>query len=150
MKEALMEAQKAAELKEVPIGAVVTYQGEVIGRGYNLREQRQNPLLHAEMIAIQEAANNLGSWRLIDCDLYVTLEPCPMCAGAILQSRIKRVFFGTRDPKAGCVGSLMNILQDKRFNHQTEVVEGILQEECSQILKDFFRQLRKWKKERGS
>lgn len=146
MQEALREAEKARELGEVPIGAVVVFQGKIIGRGYNRREIEQNPLLHAECIAIQEAAEQIGSWRLVDCDLYVTLEPCPMCAGAIIQSRISRVIYGTRDPKAGCVGSLMNLLQDSRFNHQTEVVEDVLKEECSQILKEFFREIRRKKK----
>ncbi|WP_044641464.1 tRNA adenosine(34) deaminase TadA [Risungbinella massiliensis] len=146
MRAALQEAEKARELGEVPIGAVVVLDKQIIGRGYNRREIEQNPLLHAECIAIQEAAEQIGSWRLVDCELYVTLEPCPMCAGAILQSRISRVIYGTRDPKAGCVGSLMNLLQDTRFNHQTEVIENVLQEECSQILKDFFQEIRRKKK----
>lgn len=147
MQEAIKEARYAESLGEVPIGCVIVHQGEIIARGSNRRELEQNPVQHAEMIAIQAAAKRLGSWRLIDCELYVTLEPCPMCAGAILLSRVKRVYFGTRDPKAGCAGSLMNLLQDHRFNHQTEVVESILEEECSQLLTSFFRELRRRKKE---
>ncbi|SDZ35895.1 tRNA adenosine(34) deaminase TadA [Thermoactinomyces sp. DSM 45892] len=147
MKLAIEEARKAEEIDEVPIGAVVVLQGEVVGRGYNVREKDQDPTAHAEMIAIQEAAERLGSWRLIDCDLYVTLEPCPMCAGAIIQSRIRRVIFGTLDPKAGCAGSLMNLLQDTRFNHQTEIQSGVLQQECSDLLTQFFRGIREKRKE---
>jgi tRNA(adenine34) deaminase len=145
---AIEEAKKAAARKEVPIGAVVVYQGKVIGSGFNLREQEQNPLLHAEVLAIQEAAKQLGSWRLEDCTLYVTLEPCPMCAGAILQARIPKLVYGTKDPKAGCVDSLYHLLNDKRFNHQTEVLKDVLQETCSQMLRDFFRSLRE--KKRGT
>ncbi|SFX31867.1 tRNA(adenine34) deaminase [Thermoactinomyces sp. DSM 45891] len=147
MKMAIEEARKAEKIGEVPIGAIVVFQGEVVGRGYNLREKDQDPTAHAEMIAIQEAAERLGSWRLIDCDLYVTLEPCPMCAGAIIQSRIRRVIFGTLDPKAGCAGSLMNLLQDTRFNHQTEIQSGVLQQECSDLLTQFFRGIREKRKE---
>lgn len=146
MKYAIEEAKKAEEIGEVPIGAVIIYEGEVVGRGYNLRERDQDPTAHAEMIAIKEASERLGSWRLIDCDLYVTLEPCPMCAGAIIQSRVRRVIFGTLDPKAGCAGSLMNLLQDSRFNHQTEIEVGVLQDECSQLLTNFFRRIREKKK----
>jgi tRNA(adenine34) deaminase len=115
MREALAEAQKAYQLDEVPIGAVVVKNGEVIGRGHNLRESKKDPTLHAEIIAIRQAAAVLGGWRLTDCDLYVTIEPCPMCAGAILQARIRRLIFGARDPKAGCAGSLYNLLEDTRF-----------------------------------
>ncbi|MDQ0417985.1 tRNA(adenine34) deaminase [Croceifilum oryzae] len=147
MKMAIEEARKAEKIDEVPIGAVVVFQGKVVGRGYNLREKDQDPTAHAEMIAIQEAAKRLGSWRLIDCDLYVTLEPCPMCAGAIIQSRVRRVVFGTLDPKAGCAGSLMNLLQDARFNHQTEILSGVLQQECSDLLTQFFRGIREKRKE---
>jgi tRNA(adenine34) deaminase len=143
---ALEEAKKAEEMGEVPIGAVVVRDGKIIARGYNLRETTQDPLAHAEIRAIQQAADRLGSWRLQDCILYVTLEPCPMCAGAILQSRIKQVVYGTADPKAGCAGSLLNLLQDQRFNHQTEVVTSVCQQECSQILKQFFHRLRQQKK----
>ncbi|RXT09131.1 tRNA adenosine(34) deaminase TadA [Ammoniphilus sp. CFH 90114] len=143
---ALEEARKAAELGEVPIGAVIVRKGEVIGRGYNLRESTKDPTAHAEMIAIKEASEILGGWRLLDSTLYVTLEPCPMCAGAIVQSRIERVVYGVSDPKAGCAGTLMNLLQEERFNHQVEVDSGILQESCSHVLKDFFRELRNKKK----
>jgi len=142
MKEALIEARKAYDLDEVPIGAVIVKDGAVIARGFNLREREKDPTLHAEMIAIRQAAAELGGWRLMDCDIYVTIEPCPMCAGAILQARIRRVVFGARDPKAGCAGSLYNLLEDPRFNHRAEVVEGILSEECAQIMKDYFRQKR--------
>lgn len=142
MQEALVEAQKAYVFDEVPIGAVVVKDGKIIGRGHNLRERVKDPTLHAEIIAIKQAAKALGSWRLSDCDLYVTIEPCPMCAGAVLQARIRQLIFGARDPKAGCAGSLYNLLQDPRFNHQTEVVEGVLEEDCSQIMKDYFRQKR--------
>lgn len=147
MKEALMEAKKAEAIGEVPIGAVIVKDGEIIARGHNLRETHQDPTAHAELIAIQHAAKQLGTWRLIDCTLYVTLEPCPMCAGSIILSRISTVVYGTQDPKAGCAGTLMNLLQDSRFNHQTELITGILQEECSTILSNFFRTLRQKKKE---
>jgi tRNA(adenine34) deaminase len=145
---ALDEADKAVRLKEVPIGAIVVYRNKVIGRGYNLRETEQDPLLHAEMIAIREAAMYLKSWRLEGCSLYVTLEPCPMCAGAILQSRIPRLVYGAKDPKAGCVDSLYHLLSDDRFNHQTTVIEGVLQEACGEMLRSFFRSLRQRKKAR--
>lgn len=147
MREAMNEAKKAAALGEVPIGAVIVREGEIVGRGYNLRETQKDPTLHAEMIAIREASQKLGGWRLIGCDLYVTLEPCPMCAGAIVQSRIEQVYYGATDPKAGCAGTLMNLCAEPRFNHQVPVWAGILQEECQMMLKDFFRQLRKKKKE---
>ncbi|GIO09761.1 tRNA-specific adenosine deaminase [Brevibacillus reuszeri] len=143
MMAAIEEAGKAAAIGEVPIGAVVVRNGEIVGRGYNLRETQKDPTLHAEMIAIREASENLGGWRLIGCTLYVTLEPCPMCAGAIVQSRIEQVVYGARDPKAGCAGTLMNLLEEPRFNHQVPVIEGVLAEECAQLLKDFFRGLRK-------
>ncbi|WP_199623652.1 tRNA adenosine(34) deaminase TadA [Paenibacillus alkalitolerans] len=143
MREAIAEARRAEAINEVPIGAVVVKDGEIIGRGHNVRESTADPTAHAEMIAIKEASKRLNAWRLTDCDLYVTLEPCPMCAGAILQSRIRRVIYATPDPKAGCAGTLMNLLQDPRFNHRTEVVAGVLQEECSSMLSDFFRKLRK-------
>lgn len=142
MEQALQEARKAYELDEVPIGAVIVKDGAIISRGHNLRETERDPTLHAEIAAIRDAARTLGGWRLSGCDLYVTIEPCPMCAGAILQSRIRRVIFGARDPKAGCAGSLYNLLIDERFNHRTEVTEGILAEECSRIMKDYFRQKR--------
>jgi tRNA(adenine34) deaminase len=146
MRAAIAEAKQAAEMLEVPIGAVVVYEGEIIGRGHNLRETTHSPTAHAEILAIQQAAQHLGDWRLEGCRLYVTLEPCPMCAGAILLSRIKHLIFGTPDPKAGCVGTMMNLLQDPRFNHQSQVTSGVLQEECASLLQDFFRQLRQQKK----
>jgi tRNA(adenine34) deaminase len=145
---ALEEAKKAEMIGEVPIGAVVVRDERIIARGYNLKETRQDPLAHAEMIVIQQAADRLGSWRLHDCILYVTLEPCPMCAGAILQARIQQVVYGTADPKAGCAGSLLNLLQDPRFNHQTEIVTSVCQQECRQILRQFFHTLRQQKKSR--
>lgn len=143
---ALEEARKAETLGEVPIGAILVRDGEVIGKGYNLRETSKDPTAHAELIAIRMASEHLGGWRLMGSTLYVTLEPCPMCAGAIVQARIEKVVFGVSDPKAGCAGTLMNLLQEERFNHQVEVDSGILAEECSEILKSFFRQLRDKKK----
>jgi tRNA(adenine34) deaminase len=144
---ALEEAKKAEQIGEVPIGAVIVKDGEIIARGYNLRETTNDPTAHAEMIAIRQAAERLGGWRLENCTLYVTLEPCPMCAGAIIQSRIDLVVYGTDDPKAGCVRTLMALLSDTRFNHQAEVVSGVLKEECGEILTNFFRSLRQKKKE---
>lgn len=143
---AIEEALKARELKEVPIGAVIVQNGEVIAKGYNLRETNQVSIAHAEIFAITEACKALGTWRLEDATLYVTLEPCPMCAGAIINSRIKRVVFGAHDPKAGCVGTFMNLLQDERFNHQTEVTSGVLQEACGDLLTTFFQEIRARKK----
>lgn len=143
---AIEEAKKAAERGEVPIGAVIVRDGEVVGTGYNLRETGKNPLAHAEIIAIREASEAMKGWRLIDTTLYVTLEPCPMCAGAIVQARIPRVVYGAMDPKAGCAGSLMNLLQEDRFNHQVELVHGIREEECANLLRDFFRTLREKRK----
>jgi len=145
MREALKEAQKAYELDEVPIGAVIVKDGQIIARGHNLREREQNPILHAEIVAICRAAQKVKSWRLTGCEIYVTIEPCPMCAGALIQSRLDRVIFGARDPKAGCTGSLYNLVQDSRFNHRLEVVEGVLEEDCRQIIKDFFRMKRQKK-----
>ena len=142
MKMALAEARKAYQRKEVPIGAVVVCNDQVVGRGFNRREQTQDPTSHAEMIALREAAENEASWRLEDCQLYVTLEPCPMCAGAILQSRLKRLIYGASDPKAGAVRSLYQLLDDDRFNHQVEVEAGVMEKESAQLLKDFFRELR--------
>lgn len=142
MQEAIKEARKAEERGEVPIGAVIVRGDEIVGRGFNLRETTFDATAHAEMVAIREASHTLGAWRLLDCSLYVTLEPCPMCAGAIVQSRIPQVIYGTRDPKAGCAGTLMNLLQEPRFNHRTAIVEGILQAECADLLTQFFRKLR--------
>lgn len=147
MKLALEQAKKAGDAGEVPIGAVIVYKDEVIAAASNLRETTQNAIMHAELMAIQQACEKIGSWRLEETTLYVTLEPCPMCAGAILQSRIPTVIYGARDVKAGCVHSLYELLNDDRFNHSCEVVEGILADECGQILTDFFRHLRMLKKE---
>lgn len=146
MELAIEEAKKALSINEVPIGAVIVYNDEVIATGHNIRETTQMTLSHAELLAIQTANDKIGSWRLEDCTLYVTLEPCPMCAGAIVQARINRVVFGALDPKAGCCGSLMNLLEDSRFNHQAEVLGGVLEVECAELLKDFFRGLRRKKK----
>lgn len=144
---AIEEARKAEALKEVPIGAIIVHNGEVIARAHNLRETSQNAVTHAELSAIQQACETIGSWRLEQTTLYVTLEPCPMCAGAILQSRIPRVVYGARDPKAGCVHSLYNLLNDSRFNHECEVTEGVLADECGMLLTNFFRALRQQKKQ---
>lgn len=143
MQEALKEAKKAAQLGEVPIGCVVVYQGKIIGRGHNLRETTAQAEKHAEMIAISQANNALQSWRLPEAELYVTLEPCPMCSGAIINSRIAKVYYGAPDEKAGTAGTLMNLLTDPRFNHRVQVEKGLLRTECSQILSDFFAKLRK-------
>ena len=147
MKEALKQAKKAASIGETPIGAVIVRDGEIIARGYNKRETKKNALLHAEIIAINKACKKLGGWRLPRCEMYVTLEPCPMCAGAIINSRIEKVYFGAYDKKSGCAGSVMNLLDEKGFNHQVETEIGILGEECSGMLKEFFRELRKKAKE---
>ncbi len=146
MKIAIEEAKKAEEKNEVPIGAVIVYDGEVIAKAHNVRETSQQAKAHAEFLAIEEANNKLNSWRLDECVLYVTLEPCPMCAGAIMQARIPTVVFGAYDPKAGCCGSLLNILEDSRFNHQAEIISGVLEEECGSLLTNFFRKLRDKKK----
>ncbi|OCA89372.1 tRNA adenosine(34) deaminase TadA [Pseudobacillus wudalianchiensis] len=147
MKLAIEEAKKAESLGEVPIGAVIVLNGEVIASAYNLRETTQNAITHAELLAIEKACQKVGSWRLEEAELYVTLEPCPMCSGAIILSRVERVIYGAKDPKAGCAGTLMNLLEDSRFNHQSEVVSGVLEEECGNMLSNFFRELRKKKKE---
>ena len=146
MQLAIEEARKAEALGEVPIGAVIVKNGEVIARSHNLRETSQNAVTHAELTAIQDACEAVGSWRLEETTLYVTLEPCPMCAGAILQSRIPRVVYAARDPKGGCVDSLYRLLNDERFNHECDVSEGVLAEECGAMLTDFFRALRDKKK----
>ncbi|KJF25622.1 adenosine deaminase [Clostridium aceticum] len=143
MRLALEEAKKAYDKGEVPIGAVVVRKGEVIATGYNLRETLKESIAHAEIIAIKEACKKAGGWRLTESTIYVTIEPCPMCAGAILQSRIDRVVIGAMDPKAGACGSIVNLLDNKAFNHQSEVVIGVLKEECSSIMKTFFKTLRK-------
>lgn len=148
MQEALFEAQSAFAIGEVPIGAVVVCHGQIIGRGHNLREHGQDATLHAEMLAITEACEYMHSWRLPDAKLFVTLEPCPMCAGAIINSRIAEVYYGAPDPKAGTAGTLMNLLTDQRFNHQAKVVSGIRQTEAAQLLHDFFKEIRKQRKQR--
>ncbi|MEI3610070.1 tRNA adenosine(34) deaminase TadA [Pseudogracilibacillus sp. SO10305] len=145
MKEALEEAKKAALRNEVPIGAVIVYNDDIIARGSNIREESETTLSHAELVAIEQANKVVGSWRLEGCTLYVTLEPCVMCAGAIVQSRIKRVVYGAIDPKGGCAGTLMNLLNESRFNHQVEVTSGVLEENCRVLLQNFFKQLRKKK-----
>ncbi|WP_029915306.1 tRNA adenosine(34) deaminase TadA [Pelobacter seleniigenes] len=142
MQQALDEAALAEQLDEVPIGAVVVYKGEIVGRGHNLRETSNDPTTHAEMIAIRQAAQALDSWRLLDCTLYVTLEPCVMCMGAIILARIPNLVFGCRDPRVGAVGSIYNLAEDERFNHRVAVQEGVLEQECSTQLKNFFQRLR--------
>ena len=143
MKQAIRLAGKAAELGEVPIGCVIEYQGKVIGRGYNRRTTDKSTLAHAEIIAIKKACKKMGDWRLEDCTMYVTLEPCQMCAGAIVQARVKKVVIGCMNPKAGCAGSILNVLQMDECNHQVEIERRVLEEECSQMLTSFFKNLRK-------
>ncbi len=143
MREALYEAEKALQWGEVPIGAVVVFDGKVIARGHNLRETWKDPTAHAELIALREASRVLGGWRLNGCKLYVTLEPCPMCAGAILLSRVDEVIFGAKEPKFGAAGSIVNLLETDRFNHRPQLTSGILEEECGIILKEFFRERRR-------
>ena len=145
MKEALKQAKKAGKIGEVPIGCVIVQDGQIIARGYNRRNTDKTTLAHAELAAIKKASKEVGDWRLEDCTLYVTLEPCQMCAGAIVQARMKRVVAGAMNPKAGCAGSVLNLLQVERFNHQVEFEHGVLEEECSKVLQDFFKQLRKKK-----
>ena len=142
MKEALKQAKKAYALGEVPIGCVIVHEGKIIGRGYNRRNTDKNTLAHAEITAINKASKVIGDWRLEECTLYVTLEPCQMCAGAIVQARIPEVVMGCMNPKAGCAGSILNILEMPQFNHQVKVTRGILEADCSQMLKTFFEELR--------
>ena len=146
MKEALRQARKAYALMEVPIGCVIVYEGKIIARGYNRRNTDKNTTSHAEINAIRRASKKLGDWRLEGCTIYITLEPCQMCAGAIVQSRITRAVIGSMNPKAGCAGSVLNLLEMQEFNHQVEVERGVLQEECSTMLSGFFRELREKKK----
>ena len=146
MKEAIKQAKKAYAIGEVPIGCVIVYEGKIIGRGYNRRTIDKNPLAHAELIAIKKASKKMGDWRLEDCTLYVTLEPCQMCSGAIVQARVKKVVVGCMNPKAGCAGSILNLLQVEQFNHQVELETGVLEEEWSEMMKNFFKELRKAKK----
>ena len=146
MKEAIRQARKAWKLQEVPIGCVIVKDGKIIARGYNRRNTDKNTLAHAELQAIRKASRVVGDWRLEDCTMYITLEPCQMCAGAIVQARIPKVVIGSRNPKAGCAGSVLNLLQVPEFNHQVELIEGVLGEECSAMLTDFFRELRNRRK----
>jgi tRNA(adenine34) deaminase len=146
MKEAIRQARKAWKLQEVPIGCVIVRDGKIIARGYNRRNTDKNTLAHAELQAIRKASRIAGDWRLEDCTMYITLEPCQMCAGAIVQARIPRVVLGSRNPKAGCAGSILNLLQVPEFNHQVEVTYGVLETECSAMLTDFFRELRNRRK----
>ena len=143
MKEALKEAKKAYEKEEVPVGCVIVKDGKIIARAHNLKETKHDTTKHAEILAIQKASKKLKSWRLIDCDMYVTLEPCSMCAGAIINSRIRKVYYGASDEKTGAIGSVFNLLEDYKFNHKVEYQSGIMQEECEEILKEFFKYLRK-------
>lgn len=146
MKEAIKQAKKAYKINEVPIGCVIVHENKIIARGYNKRNLKKNTLAHAELLAIEKASKVLGDWRLEDCTLYVTLEPCQMCAGAIVQARIKKVVIGTMNPKAGCAGSVINLLDMRQFNHQVEVERGVMEEECQIMMQQFFRELRSNKK----
>lgn len=147
MKQAITQAKKAYALDEVPIGCVIVYEGKVIARGYNRRNTDKNTLSHAEILAIKKASKKLGDWRLEGCTMYITLEPCPMCAGAIVQARVTEVVIGSMNPKAGCAGSVANLLEMEGFNHQVKVTRGVCQEECSQMLTNFFKELREKKKQ---
>ncbi len=146
MREAVRQAKKAYAIGEVPIGCVIVYQDKIIGRGYNRRTVDKNTLAHAELIAIRKASRKMGDWRLEGCTMYVTLEPCQMCSGAIVQSRMERVVIGCMNPKAGCAGSILNLLQMEEFNHRVDITTEVLGEECSQMMKGFFRELREKKK----
>lgn len=146
MREAIRQAKKAWKLQEVPIGCVIVKDGKILARGYNRRNTDKNTLAHAELLAIRRASRAVGDWRLEECTMYITLEPCQMCAGAIVQARIPRVVIGSRNPKAGCAGSILNLLQMPAFNHQVELTEHILEEECSALLKNFFKELRERRK----
>ena len=149
MKEALKEAKKAYKKEEIPVGAVIVKDNKIIARAHNLKEFKNNSICHAEILAIQKACKKLNSWRLLDCEMYVTLEPCSMCAGALINSRIKKVYIGTADEKTGACGSKLNLLEDFKFNHIVEIEKYILKDECEEILKDFFKNLRKRKKDIG-
>ena len=146
MKEAIRQARKAWKLAEVPIGCVIVREDQIIARGYNRRNTDKNTLAHAELLAIRRASKAVGDWRLEDCTMYITLEHCQMCAGAIVQARMKRVVIGSRNSKAGCAGSVLNLLNMPEFNHQVELTEGVLEEACSAMLTDFFRELRERRK----
>lgn len=147
MKEALKQAQKAYDKLEVPVGAVIVKDNKVIARAYNQKEEKCDTTNHAEILAIKKASKKLGSWRLQGCEMYVTLEPCSMCAGALIQSRINKVYIGAKDPKTGACGSVLNLLNDYKFNHKVEVETGVLEKDCEKIMKDFFKELREIKKE---
>ena len=149
MKEALKEAKKAYEKLEVPVGAVIVKDRKIIARGHNLKETKKDTTKHAEIIAIEKASKKIGAWRLLDCEMYVTLEPCSMCAGAMINSRIKKLYIGALDEKTGAVGSVLNLLEDYKFNHNIEVEKEILKEDCEKILKDFFKNLRRIKNRRN-
>ena len=149
MKEALKEAKKAYDKDEIPVGAVIVKDNKIIARAHNLKEGKNNAICHAEILAIQKACKKLGSWRLLDCEMYVTLEPCSMCAGALINSRIKKIYIGTSDEKTGACGSKLNLLKDFKFNHNVEIEQYILKDECEKILKDFFKNLRERKKNIG-
>lgn len=142
MKEAIKQAKKAYDKEEIPVGAVIVKDGKIIARGYNKKEEKKDTTQHAEIITIQKASRKIGAWRLQDCEMYVTLEPCAMCTGALIQARLKRVYIGTMDPKTGACGSVLNLLEDYKFNHKVEVETNIMQKECEKILKDFFKYLR--------
>ena len=148
MQEALKEAKKAYKKLEIPVGAVIAKDGQIIARAHNMKEEKKDTTKHAEIIAIQRASKKLNSWRLNDCEMYVTLEPCPMCAGAVIQSRIKKVYIGAKDEKTGACGSVLNLLEDYKFNHQVEIENDVLSKECEEILKKFFKELREIKKKK--
>ena len=149
MREALKEAKKAYNKLEVPVGAVIVKDGEIISRAHNIKETKKDTTKHAEILAIQRASKKLNSWRLNDCEMYVTLEPCPMCAGAIIQSRIKKIYIGAMDEKTGACGSVLNLIEDYKFNHKVEIEKGLLKAESEKILKDFFRYLRELKSKKN-
>lgn len=146
MKEALLEAKKAYKKLEIPVGAIIVKDGEIIARAHNIKEEKKDTTKHAEILAIQRASKKLETWRLNDCEMYVTLEPCPMCAGAVIQSRLKKIYIGTMDEKTGACGSALNLLEDYKFNHKVEVEKGILKDDCEKMLKEFFVMLREYKK----
>ena len=146
MQEALKEARKAYKKLEIPVGAVIVRDGEIIAKAHNIKEEKKDTTKHAEILAIQKASKKLGTWRLNDCEMYVTLEPCPMCAGAIIQARLKKIYIGTMDEKTGACGSVLNLLEDYKFNHTVEVENGIMKQECESMLKEFFVKLREYKK----
>jgi tRNA(adenine34) deaminase len=148
MKEALKEAKKAYNKEEIPVGAVIVKDNKIIARAYNVKEEKNDTTKHAEILAIQKASKKLNSWRLTDCDMYVTLEPCSMCAGALIQARIRKVYIGTMDEKTGACGSVLNLLEDYKFNHTVQIEKNIMKEQCENILKEFFKYLRNKKKEK--